>query len=89
MFEQTVIENLLLIARAYAKATGQSLTAVGKAFYGRGDFFQKLGEREHGISITRLNEMLERFGSEWPEGAEWPLTAPVLMSRRSLSKSTK
>jgi hypothetical protein len=89
MFEQTVIENILLIARAYAKATGHSMTAVGKKFYGRGDFFSNLKMMKNGISISRLDEMLEKFRSEWPEETSWPLTAPVLMTRRSATHSSK
>ncbi len=86
MFEKTVIQNLLTIVSAYCAATGRSLTSVSKDFYGRGDFFAKLREGDHTISIGRLSEMLDKFRREWPRDASWPLTRPIFMSHRPPKK---
>lgn len=81
MFKEQIVENLLAIVAAYRKATGKSLTTVSKDFYGRGDFFDQLKRGTHTISIDRLSSMLEKFRSEWPDGANWPLTRPIFMTK--------
>lgn len=81
MFRDIVIENLLAIVGAYRKATGKSLTAVSKDFYGRSDFFALLKRKEHTISVDRLSAMLDKFRDDWPEDAVWPATRSVLMTR--------
>lgn len=82
MFKEIVVENLLAIVAAYRKATGKSLTAVSKEFYGRGDFFDQLGRGTHTISIDRLSAMLDYIRRNWPEGADWPLTRPIFMTQK-------
>lgn len=82
MFRDTVIANLLAIAGAYCEATGKSLTTVSKDFYGRGDFFDKLKQREHTISVNRLSEMLDNFRKSWPKETPWPMTRPVFMTQK-------
>lgn len=76
-----MVANLLMIVAAYRKATGKSLTTVSKEYYGRGDFFDQLQRGTHSISIDRLSAMLEKFRSDWPVGASWPLTRPIFMSK--------
>ena len=86
MFKQVIIDNLLKIVAAYRAATGRSLTSVSKDFYGRGDFFDKLKDGSQTISIERLSEMLDKFRSEWPDGAVWPLTRAVFMTQKPPKK---
>jgi hypothetical protein len=81
MFKDVIKDNLLAIVSAYRKATGKSLTTVSKEFYGRGDFFDAFKRGEHTISIDRLDSMIDKFRSEWPEGQVWPATRSVLMTR--------
>lgn len=75
--------NILLIAETYAQATGKSLSAVSKEFYGNGDFFEQL--RNDGRSITvrqMLGPMLQKFRDNWPPKTPWPPTRPIRMGRR-------
>lgn len=75
--------NLLLIAETYAKATGKSLAAVSKEFYGNGDFFQELRANERSISVRQmLGPMLQKFRDNWPPNTPWPQTRPIRMGRR-------
>ena len=82
MFNDAVRDNLLALVDAYQRATGKSLTAVSKEFYGRGDFFDQFARGEHTISIARLGAMLDKFAADWPEGTEKPVLRPVFMLPR-------
>jgi hypothetical protein len=86
MFEQIVIENLLVIVAAYRKATGKSLTTISKEFYGRGDFIDCLRTGERGVLLGRVSEFLDWLRKNWPEDTDWPLTRPVFMSKVPPSK---
>lgn len=79
--EQVIVANVLAIAAAYRKATGKSLTQIGKAFYGRGDFFDGLKDGSRSISVRQLDAMIAQFRAEWPEGAPWPACRVVSMGR--------
>lgn len=82
MCEKTITDNLIKIAKAYAKVTDRSLTAISKEFYGRGDFFEALRTKKHTISISRLDKMLNDFRDKWPpdKASKWPEIRPVCMS---------
>lgn len=82
MFRDTVVKNLILIIRAYQKATGKSLSTISKQFYGRGDFFEKLQAGEHTISVDRISSLLDQIRSAWPKDTNWPMTRPVFMTRK-------
>ena len=85
--KREVNQNLFAIADAFSKATGKSLSQIGKEFYGRGDFFPQLKAGHQTITISRADEMLDKFRREWPADAKWPMTAPVLMSQSATSSS--
>lgn len=72
--EKLIVNDLLKIAKAYAKVTDRSLTAISKEFYGRGDFFEELKKGKHTISVSRLSKMLNDFREKWPAEAvdKWP-----------------
>ena len=78
---KTVRANLSLIAAAYCKATGKSLSWVSKEFYGNSKFFGKLNEQQ--ISVTALDKILSKFRDKWPENADWPMTRVIVMGRTS------
>lgn len=68
--------DLLTLAKAYADATGMSLSAVSRAACNGHHKF--LGRLEQGlgantVSVQRAAEWLTR---NWPENAPWPRTVP-------------
>lgn len=81
MLETIIIDNFLAIAKAYAKATGKSLTTVSKDFYGRGDFLSELGKGTRSVTVGSLSQMLDRFRKEWPDDAAWPFTRTPFMTK--------
>jgi hypothetical protein len=82
VISRIVRENLLSIIAAYRKATGKSLTAVSKQFYGNSTFFRTLKSGDHSITVARLDTMLEDIRAKWPEDARWPLTRAIHMGRK-------
>lgn len=75
---KTVNKNLLVLGRAYAKATGSSLAKVGREMYGRASFFADL-RRGRNLSTKNIDAILTRFARTWPEGLPWPALDPVQM----------
>jgi hypothetical protein len=85
MFARTVRENLLAIARAYAAATGLSLSVVLRRAYGSGVFMGKI-KGGGNVSIDKVDEMLRWFRARWPREADWPFLPTIYMNRRNRGK---
>ena len=81
MIERIARENLLAIIAAFRKATGQSETAVSKAFYGNSTFVRDVRRGTLPITLPRLDKMMATFRAKWPDGARWPLTRAIHMGR--------
>lgn len=76
MFEEVARHNLLVLARAYAQATGLSLASVGHEFYGNQAFFKDMEKGPKAITTTKYDQIVLRFSERWPRGWPWPgLTA--------------
>lgn len=71
----TATEQLLTVAKAYARATGLSLTTVSTHALGDG---KRLALIEGGASITvhRLEKTMTWFAQSWPDGTKWPARVP-------------
>lgn len=70
-----VISDLLAVFDAYRAATGFSESTVSRKFLGAGGRIGPL--RAGGDMGTRtIERALTQFSQEWPEGAEWPASAP-------------
>lgn len=72
-------KNLLAIAKVYAKATGATLPTVSRNIYGKAGFLDDLKAGRRSVTLTNLDVLLEKFASAWPDGVEWPETAPLSM----------
>jgi hypothetical protein len=75
MIADPIRENVRAIVKAYAKATGRSLTGISKQFYGNADFLPLFFAGKHSVSVKKLEDMLygaEGIVSRWPEDASWP-----------------
>lgn len=102
MIEQPLRDNLIALARAYAKARGNGLSSVSTQAAGDGRFFDALAERtgarkandrRGSFTVRKYDQLVEWFSANWPDGVEWPdLTAPdVSRPKRRLTdgKGTK
>jgi hypothetical protein len=79
MFEQTVRRNLLVVVRAWCRATGRSETAFSKQYYGASDFVSLFRARKCSVRLDKFDEMMTCVAREWPDGAEWPMLSAVFL----------
>lgn len=81
MIIETLRENLVTVAKAYARATGSTLGKTSKQFYGNGSFFEDFQKGRVSISVDKYDAILGKFHAAWPKGAEWPITQAVVIPR--------
>lgn len=72
-YEPLFRDNLLILARAYAKATGLKMSTISVRFAGDSRFFADLGKRKpKGFTVRIYDRAIENFINKWPEGANFP-----------------
>ena len=81
MLEERARQNLMMIVAAYRKATGVSLGAVSRRFYGNAEFLGQYQRGNGSITLRAMDKMLGKLRAEWPEKAVWPLTRAIMMGR--------
>ncbi len=77
MSEQTMRQNLFVIAQAYAEATRLSITTVSKKIHGNGDFFAGFLNGDLSTGVDTYYLMVNRFRARWPKNTPWPKTSPI------------
>jgi hypothetical protein len=78
---QTCRDNLRTIIASYRKATGASLSAVSKNFYGNAGFLESFLAGRQSMSIGKFEEVVQQLRDEWPEDAQWPPTRAIVIPR--------
>ncbi len=63
--------DLLLIAKVYAREAGLSLSTVSKRFHGKQQFLEEFAEGTCTITIAKLRDMVDNFSDLWPP-IMWP-----------------
>ena len=81
--------NVLAIAAAYRKATGLSLATVSARFYGNAGFLAEFKAGRQTISIDKLEEMLAKFHTEWPQDADWPYLGAIMFERSPKQRKSR
>ena len=92
MNDKIVRQNLFKITKAYAKATGLSLSTISGRFYGNQAFLEDFRSGKiKSMTVRKIDEMLEKLSAVWPEGVAWPETVPISMARPEIrgKKSVK
>lgn len=79
MFDDAVRQNLLALARAYAKAAKVPLSTVSKRAYGNGYFFAEL-QAGSNPSIVKITHLLRWFWENSPRNMIWPTLPQVDMN---------
>lgn len=79
MIDKTIRDNLKLVVRAYAKATGHTTTRISKDFYGNIGFFDELFAGKRSVSIAKADEIVQSFRDKWPENTKWPVCRVIVM----------
>jgi hypothetical protein len=70
--EPILRENLLVLARAFAKARDVKLITVGRLAHGDPPFFERLEKLEGSFTVRKYDEVVSWFDKNWPEDAERP-----------------
>lgn len=83
MIAKILRENLLTLAKAYAKATGSTLPAVSKRFYGNVGFFADFRAGDASISIDKYEVVVGQFIDNWPKDTAYPFLRSVVFPRPS------
>jgi hypothetical protein len=65
--------DIVLLAEAYAAATGNSVNTVSTKVFADGKRVNAIREGK-GITLRRFNDALAWFSANWPENAVWPAT---------------
>jgi hypothetical protein len=79
MIAETLRENLILIASAYAKATRTTLSYVSKRFYGKTAFLADFKRGDCSISIDKYDQIVTAIQDDWPPKAQWPFLRSVII----------
>lgn len=77
MSEDTMRQNLLVLAQTYASARGLALTTVSKQIHGRDDFLGQYLKGKMSPTVRTYYVMLNRLRSRWPRGTPWPATRSI------------
>ncbi len=78
---QTCRDNLRTIIASYRKATGASLSAVSKNFYGNAGFLESFLAGRQSMSIGKFEEVVESIRAEWPDDTPWPSTRAIVIPK--------
>ena len=62
----------MILATAYAAATGRSLGRVSRLANGDAPFFQRLSEKQGSFTMRKYDEAIDWFKANWPEDIERP-----------------
>ena len=77
MSEETMRQNLLVLAQTYATAKGLALTTVSKQIHGRDDFLTLYLKGQMSPTVRTYHLVLNRLRSRWPRGTRWPQTRSI------------
>ena len=70
--EKTLRDNLMSLARAYAKARGVALTTVSRQIHGNVNFLNDYGNDYISITVSKYAEMVAEMRADWPHGSPRP-----------------
>ena len=66
-------ENLLMLARAFAQATGRTkLGGISRLVYNDGRFFDQLAAEEISFTARKYDEAVAWFAKNWPKDSVMP-----------------
>jgi hypothetical protein len=86
MSEETMRQNLLVLAQTFATAKGLALTTVSKQIHGRDDFLALYLKGEMSPTVRTYHVMLNRLRARWPRGTRWPTTRSIKKLSKRVDK---
>jgi hypothetical protein len=89
MIEKALRENVRIIVRAYAKATGQPISQISREFYGNSGFLDRFFAGEQSVRLSKIDKMLERLAQKWPAEEPWPICPVIRLARPMGGRSSR
>lgn len=77
--EKVLRDNLIAIIDAYRKATGRSMTAISRAFYGKAKHLDLFKAGTADIALEKYGAMIQAFQDKWPPGAPFPFLRSLIV----------
>lgn len=77
MSEKIMRDNFVVLAQAYADATGLALATVSKRIHGKHTFLDNFIAGRASTTLVTYYAMVEKMRATWPKGAKWPATRTV------------
>lgn len=79
----TLLEQLLVVARAFCKARGMSLSRASTLVFNDGKKLDAIAYRGSDLATARYEAAMRWFSESWPDGVDWPAGArrPELSGR--------
>lgn len=71
-FEPACVQNVLVLAKAYAEHKEFSLRTVGRYFHGTNEIFEQIEAGKASLSLKTYDRMITKFRAEWPKGLPFP-----------------
>lgn len=69
--------NILELARAYCRITGNNRGTLSRKLRGDMRFLDELSKHKAGMTIKKYDENMQWFEHNWPEGHTMPKFHPV------------
>lgn len=70
--EQTLKDNLITCAVAFADKKGIALSTLGRIAANDSPFFDRLRDGRKTFTARKYDEIMEWFSCNWPEDLDWP-----------------
>lgn len=74
--EQTLRQNITVLASAYVEAEHTSLTAISKAAGVDDSWFRRVINKGEGFTVRSYDKAMAYLAATWPEGLAWPVNIP-------------
>lgn len=68
----TEAQQIVVIARSYAAATGLDLKTVSARCFGDSKKLRAIDEGGADLTLTRARDTVQWFSDNWPKAAIWP-----------------
>jgi hypothetical protein len=78
--------NLVMLAKAYAKATGKTLGSVSNELYKSRKLLPNLAKGVGTVSIALYGFMIDDIRAKWPADKTFPLIPVLFIGRRPSEK---
>jgi hypothetical protein len=71
-YEQLMRADILIVAGAYQRATGQTMTMISRLSHGDPPVLDRLAAGKGSITLRKRDDMMRWFAANWPAKTPMP-----------------